>query len=107
MKTTLDIPEDLAVELRRRAAADGRDVADEVVDLVRKGLAVAMGDAPAAVVAAVPAPVIIIDPDTGLPVIQSPSDAPIWRMTAGELDAIIARSQLEEDLERAGLPVRR
>jgi plasmid stability protein len=47
MKTELDIPEDLAVEVRRRAAADGRQVADEVVELVRKGLAVAVAEVPA------------------------------------------------------------
>jgi plasmid stability protein len=102
MKTTLDLPDDLAAEVRRRAAADGRDVADEVVELVRKGLAAPAGAPPEMAKA-----VITTDPDTGLPVIQSPPDAPIHRMTAAELDALIEREQLEEDLERAGLPVRR
>lgn len=102
MKTTLDLPEDLAAEVRRRAAADGRELADEVVELLRRGLAAPVsGTAP-------PSPAVILDdPDTGLPVIHSPPDAPIWRMTPAEVDALVNRAQLEEDLERAGLPVRR
>jgi plasmid stability protein len=106
MKTTLDLPEDLAAELQRRATADGRELADEVVDLVRKGLA-APARNPMPDAAHPTHAVIATDPDTGLPVIQSPPDAPISRMTSDELDAIIQRTQLEEDLERAGLPVRR
>lgn len=102
MKTTLDLPEDLAAEVRSRAAADGRDLADEVVELLRRGLA-----APGGGERVDARPVITTDPQTGLPVIQSPPDAPIWRMTAAELDALVERAQLEEDLERAGLPVRR
>jgi toxin-antitoxin system PIN domain toxin len=85
MKTTLDLPEDLAVEVQRRAAADGRDLADEVVELVRKGLA-----APAVEPPPLARAVIVTDPDTGLPVILSPPDAPILRMTAEEFDAIVA-----------------
>lgn len=106
MTTTLDLPDDLAAAVRHRAAARGRDVADEVVDPVRKGLA-APPEAGGAAPAAGPPVVITTDPDTGLPVIQSPPDAPIWRMTAAEHDALVERTRSEEDLERAGLPVRR
>jgi plasmid stability protein len=81
MKATLDIPDDLASEVQRRAAAGGRDLADEVVDLLRKGLGVPAVASPAR-------PVITTDPDTGLPLILSPPDAPVWRMTADQLDAI-------------------
>jgi len=102
MKATLDIPDDIAGELQRRAAAGGRDLSQEVVALVRKGLGV-LPAGPASQAT----PVITTDPQTNLPVIQSPPDAPIWRMTAAELDTLIDREQLEEDLDRAGLPVRR
>lgn len=44
MATTVEIPDDLARAVQRRAAADGRDVAAEVVELVRKGLGGAGGD---------------------------------------------------------------
>ncbi|HEY8667578.1 MAG TPA: hypothetical protein VIL86_13000 [Tepidisphaeraceae bacterium] len=103
MTTTLDLPDDLASAVKQRAAQGGHDVAVEVVELVRKGLAVSERAGDAAPVTAT----ITTDPETGLPVIQSPPDAPIHRMSADELQALIERTQLEEDLERAGLPLRR
>ena len=90
--------------LRRRAAAGGHDVAAEVVELVRKGLAVSDSPAPAA--EPIP-PVISEDPVTGLPLIRGAPYAPISRMTAGEIQAIIDQTQLEEDRERLGIPPRR
>ena len=39
MTTTLNLPDDLARAVERRAAEGGHDVAAEVVELVRKGLA--------------------------------------------------------------------
>src|SRR5687768_5010005 len=104
MKTTLDIPDDVARAVERRAAAGGHDVAAEVVDLVRKGLAVC--GASEARAHLVP-PVISTDPVTGLPVIRGAPDAPISRMTAEEIQAMIDQTQLEEDLERLGIPPRR
>lgn len=38
MKTTLDLPETLVRELRRRASDEGRDVKEVVTDLLRAGL---------------------------------------------------------------------
>ena len=104
MTTTLHLPDDLARAVERRAAEGGRDVAEEVVDLVRKGLAVSGAPEPAANL--IP-PVISTDPLTGLPVIRGAPEAPISRMTAEEVQAIIDQSQLEEDLERLGIPPRR
>jgi hypothetical protein len=49
---------------------------------------------------------IATDPDTGLPVIHSPPDAPIHSMTAEQIQAIIVEELLREDLERAGVLVR-
>ena len=77
-------------------------LADEGVELVRKGLAV-----PDAVPPVDVRPVITTDPDTGLPVIHSPPDAPNSRMTVDEIHALIQQSQEEEDLERFGISLRR
>src|SRR5437763_15664929 len=98
MTTTLRLPDDVASAVQRRAALGGHDVAAEVVELVRKGLAVS--ESPATVAAAEPIPpVISTDPATGLPLIRGAPDAPISRMTAGEIQALIDQAQVEEDLE--------
>jgi plasmid stability protein len=104
MTTTLNLPDDVARAVERRAAAGGRDMAAEVVELVRKGLAVSEHAQPAAALAP---PVISTDPVTGLPVILSPPDAPIHRMTAAEFQAVVDAANEEDDLGRAGLPLRR
>lgn len=57
--------------------------------------------------AALPEPVIATDPKTGLPVIYSPPDAPIHRMTVAEFQAVIDAANEEDDIVRAGLPLRR
>ena len=51
--------------------------------------------------------VIKKDPRTGLPYIECPPNAPISRMSADEIYAIIHKSQEEEDLERLGASLRR
>jgi hypothetical protein len=104
MTTTLHLPDDLARAVERRAAEGGHDVAAEVVELVRKGLAVSGSTEPAVTL---PPPVITTDPQTGLPVILSPPDAPIHRMTAAEFQAVIDQANEEAELERAGIPLRR
>jgi plasmid stability protein len=106
MKTTLDLPDDVANEVQRRAARDGRDVADELVELVRTALAFTPAADPIPPTTS-SRPVISTDPVTGLPVILSPPDAPVHRMTAEELDAMVERTQLEEDLERFRISLRR
>lgn len=118
MKTTLDIPDELLARLKERAARDGRDVdqlaaslladalaspAQHVAGLVPKALPL-IKPRPADVL---PEPVITTDPVTGLPVIYSPPDAPIHRMTAAEFQAVVNAANEEDDLVRAGLPLRR
>ena len=108
MTTTLHLPDDVASAVRRRAAAGGHGVAEELVELVRKGLALSESPASAVAATAKPVPPVISrDPVTGLPQIRGAPDAPISRMTAEEIQAIIDQSQLEEDLERLGIPPRR
>jgi plasmid stability protein len=97
MTTSLNLPDDLATAVKQRAAEGGRGVAEEVVELVRKGLAVSGHPAPAANLAR---PVISKEPVTGLPVIQGAPNAPISRMTADEIQSMIDQSQLEEDPQR-------
>jgi plasmid stability protein len=104
MTTTLNLPDDLASAVKRRAAEGGRGVAEEVVELVRRGLAVS--ETPPQPAADPIPPVIAKDPVTGLPAIRGGPDAPISRMTAQEIQAIIDRAQLEEDLERLGISPR-
>jgi hypothetical protein len=101
--TTLELPEDVAIAVERRAAMVGHDVAAEVVELVRRGLAMSESDLPAG--NAIP-PIISKDPATGLPRIEGAPNAPISRMTAAEVQAIIDQSELEEDLETLGIPLR-
>ena len=98
---TVEIPEDLGRAVQRRAAEHGRDVAAEVVELVRRGLA---ASDPAERAAALAPPVITTDPQTGLPVIRGGSDAPISQMTADEFQALCEQILMQQDLERAGIP---
>jgi hypothetical protein len=104
MTTTLKLPDGLARAVERRAAEGGHDVAAEVVDLVRKGLAVSE---PVESGGNLVPPVITTDPITGLPAIRGAPGAPISRMSAEEIQAMIDRTQLEEDRERLGIPPRR
>lgn len=104
MTTTLHLPDDLAAAVQRRAADEGRDLAAEVVELVRKGLAVSEPAQPAAKL--VP-PVISTDPVTGLPVIRGGPDAPISRMTSEQIIELMRRIDEEEDLERFARSLRR
>jgi hypothetical protein len=125
MKTTLEIPDEIAAEVQRRAQQHGRELAEQLVRLLKLALLIE-GDCDAAALAHLlrvahrnrhraellqvsphgRSTVLSTDPATGLPVINSPPDAPIRSMSADEILALIDQTQLEEDLERAGLIVR-
>jgi plasmid stability protein len=103
MTTTLNLPDDLASAVQQRAAQRGHDVAAEVVELLRKGL-----DLTEPIPDAAPVPATITtDPVTGLPLIIGAPNAPISRMTTGQIQALIDQAQEQEDLERLGIPLRR
>jgi len=103
MRTTLDLPDDWAAELQRRAARDGREFGAEMLDVLRKGLSVpTAGEPPVAA-----APRITKDPVTGLPLIEGAPDAPISRMSSEEIYSLIHQTQEEEDLARFGISLRR
>jgi plasmid stability protein len=124
MKATLDIPDEVVAELPRRAQRHGRELEEEIVQIVTVAILVE-GTSDATVLShvvrmiptdghrdasALPrqgaTPVVSTDPATGLPVIHSPANAPIRSMSAEQIRALLEGTQLEEDLERAGLPVR-
>jgi plasmid stability protein len=44
MTTTLELPDDLIGEIKARAAQDGKELNDEIAELLRKGLAVPPGE---------------------------------------------------------------
>jgi plasmid stability protein len=111
MKTTLDLPDDLLAELKARAARAGRNVEEFTARLLTDALRSTATPAPSPALADAPAydatrVTISTDPETGLPVIHSPPDAPIHSMTDDQILALVQQTQLEEDLERAGFPVR-
>jgi hypothetical protein len=125
MKTVLDIPEDLANELKRHAQRSGRAAHEDVVHLVRLALLVeglpitelkrVMTMLPALLhtrdrgvnFASTTSGKVLVstDPQTGLPVIDSPADAPIRSMTNEQFLSMIEQTQLEEDFDRVGVPL--
>lgn len=93
MKTTLDLPDDLMREMKIRAATQGRKLKDVMADAIRASLA---SEHP-------PKNLKIVTPkDGGLPYFECdpPSEA---APTHEEIRKVIEKSQLEEDLQRAGI----
>jgi plasmid stability protein len=64
MKTTLDLPDALAKQVKLRALHEGRKLKDAVADLLRKGLAAADAEPDAET------PVVTRDKKTRLPLIE-------------------------------------
>ena len=130
MKATLDIPDEVASEIQRRADRDGRELLEQIVQLVRLGLLAS--DVPVAAleqfirtvrevnrrfpetpsIPGIPrqgasfAASAATDAATGLPVVKSPPDAPVHTMSVDEILALTTDVEREDDLERAGLPLR-
>ena len=127
MKATLDIPDDVARAVQRRADREGLALVEQIVQLVKLGLVASA--VPSAVfeqflrvagqVAAGPAapgaakgggetrPLpVSVSAATGLAVIHGPPDAPAHSMTVDEILALTQDALSEDDRERAGLSVR-
>ncbi|HEY2146530.1 MAG TPA: hypothetical protein VGH32_01250, partial [Pirellulales bacterium] len=51
-----------------------------------------------------PSPRLSKDPQTGFPLVLCDSDAPASKMSAGDLIALDRELEIQEDLERLGLP---
>jgi hypothetical protein len=91
MKTTLDLPDALVMQVKLRAVREGRKLKDAVAELLRKGLAATTEDEPQA-----PAPVIAKDKKTGLPVIMCrEAAAPEQEMTAQRVADILLAQEVE------------
>ena len=91
MKTTLDLPDALVKQVKLRAVREGRKLKDAVAELLRKGLAVATDTEPNE-----PAPVIIKDKKTGLPLIVCKHAAsPEEEMTPERVADILLAQEVE------------
>lgn len=101
MKTTLDLPADLVMELKLRAVHEDKKLKDLVAETLRAGLATIESNTsrPARVTTRK-------DRRTGVVVIRCPADAPARKMTVRQLARLESDTLMRDDLERAGIPVR-
>lgn len=97
MKTTLDLPDDLMMEVKIRAARQGRRMKDVMADAIRQGLFPESTSQPAI------RPIITTDPELGHAVVQCPPGAPISKMKIEEILKLEQDTLYQEDLERAGI----
>ncbi|MGC9450172.1 MAG: hypothetical protein ACP5I4_01885 [Oceanipulchritudo sp.] len=102
MKTTLDLPDDLVKRIKIRAVEEGRPLKRLVADLLRQSLSAAPPPAPAAE-SAVSEHILLNQ--RGFPVIRCGPNASANRMTAEELIAMEQQALLQEDSQRAGVPL--
>ena len=94
MKTTLDLPTDLVLEMKLRAMHEGRKLKDVAAELLKRGLAPdpAPGPLPAATKGTI-----------RLPLFSSPKSSPATRMSLAALLSLEQETLQQEDLERLGL----
>jgi len=86
MKTALDLPDELFIRIKVRAAQQGRKLKDVVAELLQRGL-----DGP--IEAAAPCKGFSIDPQTGLPLIVGLDAAPPSKQLTPEMVAQILLDQ--------------
>lgn len=86
MKTALDLPDDLAREIKMHAVQQGRKLKDVIAELLRRGLDVSNEPAPA-----LAAP-FETDSRTGLPVIRCRQTA---RVTPNRVSEILLAQEAE------------
>ena len=99
MKTTMDLPDELMREVKLRAVVQGRTVKD----LVTEYLSQCLGMTPrAGAKKPVSSPMVEIGTH-GFPVIRCAPDAPATRMSVEELLKLEQDTQLQEDMQRAGI----
>lgn len=97
MKTTLDLPDDLMRGMKIRAATQGRKLKDVIAEAIRDSL-VSTREAPAEA-----APLEISRSASGIPYIKALPGSQKPAVTAEQIQRLIEESQLEEDLQRAGI----
>lgn len=101
MKTTLDLPDELILEVKLRAVTQRRTVKDLVADFLRQGL----GMAPATPPAPPPADSMVEIGPEGLPRVRCRVGAPAARLSVKKLLQLEQAALAVEDARRAGLPV--
>ncbi len=97
MKTTLELPDDLMRGMKIRAATEGKKLKDVIADAIRDSLVSSRGttfEAP---------PIVISRSASGFPYIKALSGTQKPAVTAEQFQRLIEESQLEEDLQRAGI----
>ena len=90
MKTTLDLPDALVTEVKRRAILENRRLKETVADLLKKGLQAAETE---------PGPlqraIVAIDEVTGLPIIKVPHAARGGDLTPEQLSDLLLAEEVE------------
>ena len=96
----MDLPDELVQRIKIRAVQERKPLKHFVADLLVMAL-----DAPATTVSVgtAPLPAGLEINERGFPVFRSSSAAPASNMTIDELLALEQQSQLDEDLQRAGI----
>lgn len=97
MKTTLDLPDELMRGMKIRAATQGRKLKDVISDAIRDSLASAYNSPEQA------QPLVISRDSSGFPYIKCAPAPDKPAPTFEKLQRLIEESQLEEDLQRAGI----
>lgn len=98
MKTTLDLPDHLMRRVKIRAASEGRKLKDVIAELLEKGIHTpSPNDLPEGELP------YTMDPATGMAKARTLNIPGFVAPTAEESQAIIERTNEEEDLHRAGL----
>lgn len=91
MKMTVELPDSLVKEIKRRALDDDLKLKDAIARLLRRGL-----DLPESSDAGSDEPGYVIDPETGLPLIPCRRAArPADEMTADRIKQILLEQEVE------------
>jgi hypothetical protein len=99
MKTTLDLPDDLMMEVKIRAARQGKKMKDVMAETLRKGLF------PESTAREYPKPIITRHPVLGFPMVTCEPAPPISRITLEEQLTLEQAALAADDLKRAGLAI--
>jgi hypothetical protein len=101
MKTTLDLPDDIVLEMKLRALVQGRTMRDLAADFLRQGLGLV---APKHVTTMPPDSPIQIN-EKGFPIFRSGNNAPAQHMRIEQLLQLEQDALTSEDMQRAGISV--
>ena len=102
MKTTIDLPEEIVLEMKRHADMQGRTLSDLAAEFLRLGLGMATTAKPDPITLAKHGVTI---GSNGIPIFHGNDDAPATRMTLKELLQLEQDALYQEDMQRAGIPL--